>query len=36
MVDSFISYNDWIIAAVMIGVLVALIGAFLYRQRDHD
>ena len=36
MVDSFIFYNDWIIAAIMIGVLVTLIGAFLYRRCDHD
>jgi len=36
MVDSFIFQIDWIIVAVMIGLLVALIGAFLYPRRDHD
>ena len=36
MVDSFIFQIDWIIVAVMIGLLVALIDAFLYPQRDHD
>ncbi len=30
MVDSFIFHIDWIIVSVVIGLLVALIGAFLY------
>ena len=30
MVDSFIFRMEWIIVAAMIGLLVALIGAFLY------
>ena len=36
MVDSFIFHIDWIIVSVAIGLLVALIGAFLYPRRDHD
>ena len=36
MVDSFIFQIAWIIVAAMIGLLVALIGAFLYPRRDHD
>ncbi len=36
MVDSFIFHIDWIIVSVVIGLLVALIGAFLYPRRDHD
>jgi len=36
MVDSFIFQIDWIIVSAMIGLLVALIGAFLYPRRDHD
>jgi hypothetical protein len=36
MVDSFIFHIDWIIISVVIGLLVALIGAFLYPRRDHD
>jgi hypothetical protein len=36
MVDSFIFHIDWIIVSVVIGLLVALIGAFLYPRRDYD
>ena len=36
MVDSSIFDIDWIIVSVVIGLLVALIGAFLYPRRDHD
>jgi hypothetical protein len=37
MVDSFTFQIDWITVAAMIGLLVALIGAFLYRgRRDRD
>ena len=36
MVDSFIFHIDWIIVSVAIGLLVALIGAFLYPRRDLD
>jgi len=36
MVDSFAFQIDWIIISVMIGLLVALIGAFLYPRRDLD
>jgi ABC-type Mn2+/Zn2+ transport system permease subunit len=36
MIDSFTFQIDWIIVSVVIGLLVALIGAFLYPRRDHD
>ena len=36
MADSFIFQIDWIIVSAMIGLLVALIGAFLYPRRDLD
>jgi hypothetical protein len=36
MVDSFIFQIDWIVVSVVIGLLVALIGAFLYPRRDLD
>ncbi len=36
MVDSFIFQIDWIIVSVVIGLLVALIGAFVYPRRDHE
>jgi hypothetical protein len=36
MVDSSIFDIDWIIVSVVIGLFVALIGAFLYPRRDHD
>lgn len=35
MVDSFVFQIDWIIVSAIIGVLVAIVGAFLY-PRDHD
>jgi len=36
MTDSFAFQIDWIIVSAMIGLLVALIGAFVYPRRDHD
>jgi type III secretory pathway component EscS len=36
MVDSFIFQIDWIVVSAVIGLLVALIGAFLYPRRDLD
>jgi ABC-type Mn2+/Zn2+ transport system permease subunit len=36
MIDSFTFKIDWIIISVVIGLLVALIGAFLYPRRDLD
>jgi ABC-type Mn2+/Zn2+ transport system permease subunit len=36
MADSFAFQIDWIIVSAMIGLLVALIGAFVYPRRDHD
>ena len=36
MIDSFTFQIDWIIISVVIGLLVALIGAFLYPRRDLD
>jgi ABC-type Mn2+/Zn2+ transport system permease subunit len=36
MVDSIAFDINWIIASAVIGLLVAVIGAFLYPQRDCD
>jgi hypothetical protein len=36
MVDSIAFDVNWIIASAVIGVLVAVIGAFLYPRRDYD
>jgi ABC-type Mn2+/Zn2+ transport system permease subunit len=36
MVDRFVFEIDWIIVAVAIGLLVALIGAFVYPRRYRD
>ena len=36
MIDSFTFQIDWIIISVVIGLFVALIGAFLYPRRDLD
>ena len=36
MIDSFTFQIDWIIISVVIGLLVALIGDFLYPRRDLD
>jgi hypothetical protein len=35
MVDSFVFDIEWIIVSVVIGLLVALMGALLYPRRDH-
>ncbi len=36
MADQFAFDVEWIIVSVVIGLLVALIGALLYPRRDHD
>ena len=36
MVESFVFQIDWIIVSAIIGVLVAVFGAFVYPRRDHD
>jgi ABC-type Mn2+/Zn2+ transport system permease subunit len=36
MVDSTAFDVNWIIASAAIGLLVAVIGAFLYPRRDSD
>jgi ABC-type Mn2+/Zn2+ transport system permease subunit len=36
MVDSIAFDINWIIMSAVIGLLVAVIGAFLYPRRDRD
>jgi len=35
MADPFAFDIEWIIVSVVIGLLIALIGALLYPRRDH-
>ncbi len=35
MADQFAFDVEWIIVSVVIGLLVALLGALLYPRRDH-